>query len=371
MIDIIKEKFFAAQRPLLFVGNGIKSSGLKKELSEFCLKFKTPCLLTSHAMGALPSEFPFLMGVYGLASRAEVSSRLSAYKPDLIIFLGTKLGEVSTRGWNSLLSDATLKIHIDKNPSVFKKTYQTDLEFEMDLKDLFLAFDSFQALTGNNSNFSKVLNENPNTQIFYPNLENGLHPGTAVQLINDLALENTVFYSDIGACMAWSLKELKLIDKQDFFVPIGLGAMGSGVAGSIGAKLANPHRPVVCLTGDASFLMHGNEIFTLSQLKKNVIYFVFNDGGHGLVYHGMKTLGFNPGSVRFDPPPNLALFAESLGALGVTVSSLEELSSLNLKALHLHPSAVIIDMKIDPSVEAPIMERNRILGFDENKRMSI
>ncbi len=369
MIQKLKEKFLESQRPLVFVGNGIKSSGLKEELADFCIKFQTPCLLTSHAMGALPTDFPFLMGVYGLASKAEVSQRIVEYKPDLLIILGSKLGEVSTRGWNSILNDVPYKIHVDKNPAVFKKTYQTDFELELDLKDFFSMFQELPSESVSNSNLLRIIDEIPLTHSFYQNSSEGLHPGAVVQVINELALNNTIFYSDIGACMAWSLKELLVKETQDFFVPIGLGAMGSGVAGSIGAKLANPNRPVVCLTGDASFLMHGNEIFTLSQLRKNIVYFIFNDGGHGLVYHGMRTLGFNPGSVRFEPQPNFARLAEAMGALGLTVSSIEELASLDMSSLHNHPTAVVVDVKIDARVEAPIMERNRILGFDENKRM--
>lgn len=360
-----------SKRPLVFAGNGIKSSGLTSELSDFCEKFKIPCLLTSHAMGTLPYDFPWLMGVYGLASRAEVTSRFLAYNPDVLIVLGTKLGEVSTRGWSPILSEVPFKIHIDKNPAVFKQTYQTDLEIELDLKDFFSIFKNLTSAQSENLIFEKCKTDHPRIQVTHSRSKDLLHPGTAVQLLNEITLTNTLFFSDIGACMAWCLKELEIKTGQNFYVPIGLGAMGSGVAGSIGAKLANEKRPVVCLTGDASFLMHGNEIFTLSQIRKNVIYFVFNDGGHGLVYHGMKTLGFNPGGVRFNPQPDLIQFAESLGGIGLSVSSAEELLSLNLATLSQHPGAVVIDMKIDPSIEAPIMERNRILGFDENKRKQL
>ena len=62
--------------------------------------------------------------------------------------------------------------------------------------------------------------------------------------------------------------------------------MGSGIGSAIGSKLAEPERPVVCITGDGCFFMHGMEILTAKEKGLPILFVVMNNARLGMVYHG-------------------------------------------------------------------------------------
>ena len=62
--------------------------------------------------------------------------------------------------------------------------------------------------------------------------------------------------------------------------------MGSGIGSAIGSKLAEPDRPVVCITGDGCFFMHGMEILTAKEYNLPILFVVMNNARLGMVYHG-------------------------------------------------------------------------------------
>ena len=69
--------------------------------------------------------------------------------------------------------------------------------------------------------------------------------------------------------MTYSIQNLLIREQQQFDININFGGMGSGIAGSLGAKLAEPERPVLCITGDGCFFMHGLEVMTAKEWLAN------------------------------------------------------------------------------------------------------
>jgi acetolactate synthase-1/2/3 large subunit len=88
--------------------------------------------------------------------------------------------------------------------------------------------------------------------------------------------------------------------------------MGFGIPAAIGAKLARPDAPVVCVTGDGGLLMSGFEILTAVREQISVVFVVFNDGHLGLIRHGQRKRYGREECVKLRVP-NLELLAESYG----------------------------------------------------------
>lgn len=193
------------------------------------------------------------------------------------------------------------------------------------------------------------------------------HPVALIQALDFWLPDNVVLFSDIGNTMAWVLHHLRIREGQNFYLPLGFGAMGSGLCGAIGAKSANPDRPVICLTGDCTALMHGTELFTALNAGLAIKIIVLNDGGHGMVDHGNRIIGFPDGNVRFEQPVDFKRFAESLGVCGYYAANLHEFLRLPLEEIFASPNAALIDIQVDRSVVPPIQSRSRVLGQADKK----
>ena len=91
------------------------------------------------------------------------------------------------------------------------------------------------------------------------------------------SLTDARFITDIGEHMLFCLHYLRARAPGDFHIQLGLGSMGSGIAGATGLALASPSRPVVCVCGDGGMHMAGMEVLTSKQLGLPIVYAVFND----------------------------------------------------------------------------------------------
>jgi hypothetical protein len=127
---------------------------------------------------------------------------------------------------------------------------------------------------------------------------------------------DTILFVDIGNVMAWALHYYTVREPGGFFINMGFGSMGHGVAAAIGGKLAAPDRPVVALTGDAAFAMNGLEVHTAVENDVPVVWVVLNNGGHGMVHLG-ETQQFQGrfNTSLFRRKLNVAQIADAVGAL--------------------------------------------------------
>ena len=84
--------------------------------------------------------------------------------------------------------------------------------------------------------------------------------------------------------MAYVIHNMKVLDYSTFDINVHFGAMGSGIASAIGLKLAKPERPVVSITGDGCFFMHGMEILTAKEYNLPILFVVMNNArlGNGI-----------------------------------------------------------------------------------------
>ena len=119
--------------------------------------------------------------------------------------------------------------------------------------------------------------------------------------------------------------------------------MGISIPGSIGAKLARPHDPVICITGDGGALMNFAEIETAKRLGLSFIIIVLNDSKLKLeVQQMMKLFGESYG-VTFQNPDFVQL-AESFGIKGTKASNLDEFETVLKEALQTLDEMVLIEV---------------------------
>jgi acetolactate synthase-1/2/3 large subunit len=144
--------------------------------------------------------------------------------------------------------------------------------------------------------------------------------------------------------------------------------MGWAVAGAIGAKLARPRRPVVCVSGDGAFLMSAMELSTAVNYDIDVIWIVLNDARLGIIYDLQKALyGGRVAGTTFRNP-DLPAFAESLGMRGRTIADPGALSGALREAVAAG-GAHLFDVRFDvdeiPAVRPRSLMITRHMGLPD------
>ena len=346
--DAIKEAarlLIGAKRPAILAGNGVNLCGAQEELRRLSERLSIPVATSPKAKGAFPENHILSLGVFGFGSTPHAEQYLLSGEVDVLLAVGTSLGEPTTCGWDARLEPSRALIQIDIDPREIGKNYpathgilgnarvalheliyQVDRDLRwLEKKDDFASvrIKEFKASTPRFADPEKMRSE-----------EMPLKPQRAIQEMRDTLPGDAVLFVDIGTVMFWALHYFPVYEPDTFYINMGFGSMGHAVAASIGAKLARPDKPVVALVGDSAFAMNGMEVHTAAEIGAPVIWVVFNNGGHGMVYHGERLQfegKFTTGIFR--NRLNAAELGRSLGAEAFEVSRPGELSSCLKAAL--------------------------------------
>jgi acetolactate synthase-1/2/3 large subunit len=368
---LLLDRFLSASRPVLFAGNGVKSSGLVALLARAAHHQQLPVITTTHGRGAIPEDHACFSGTFGFASDGSGRSFLERTDPNAILFLGTGLGEMSSGGWSALLGRPELKLHVDVDRSKFNRAYSVQGTIERDLRCV------LEYLVASAPREPAAEAPSPRPSGVVPRLVTGrrgagtaelVHPRRLFQKVSREAPATATFFADIGNTLAWAFNQMPLGHAQQLFAPLGLASMGSGLGAALGAATHASDRTVVCVVGDGAALMQGNELKTAAEYDIPVKVVVLNDGGHGMVDHGSRLIGLENTRVRFRKRVDFEGWARALGLAAHSVRSSADWEALDLAELLASPEPMVIDVWVDPSVVPPIGDRARVLGQSESTK---
>jgi acetolactate synthase-1/2/3 large subunit len=184
-----------------------------------------------------------------------------------------------------------------------------------------------------------------------------LHPREVVETIDQVLPANTRFYLDIGAVTSWVVHFGRRDLPGTFFTDTVAGAMDYAIPAAIGGKLAAPDVSVCAVVGDGGALMGSIlEVFSAVEHEVPLAVVVFNDGGWGMLEHGIVSspLRASPRpSFRFRCRANFARLARALNADGLRAATLPELRK-GLERCILPRRAIVLDVIVDPRAAPPI-----------------
>ena len=326
---------------------------------------------------------------------------------DTVVAVGTSLGEWSSNGWderailnNRLIHIEPLQSNLTRSPMarlhvrgrvlpVFEALAARldDAEAELDPK----AIADELALSGV-VNFARsgqlpTLPDGPQQNWTDPGQAGRVKPQWLMTQLTSLLPRNTRYLADAGNSMAWAIHYLHPFDRRIierrhsnrtkvwkersdkgrrntaaglFQAPIEFASMGWAIGASVGAALACPNQPVVCITGDGSMLMSGQEITVALQHKLPIIYIVLNDSSLGMVKHGQRMVGAEQGGHEL-PAVNFCDLALAMGVPAYRVASPEDLHHLPFDKFCQNAGPTLLDVLIDPDEEPPIGLRVKVL----------
>jgi acetolactate synthase I/II/III large subunit len=189
------------------------------------------------------------------------------------------------------------------------------------------------------------------------------------RLMRELTLlfpPSTRFFADTGNSMAWAIHYLHPFDRRMagqregksgvFRSCLEFASMGWAIGAAIGAALGAPDNPVVCITGDGSLLMSGQEITVALQERLPVIFVILNDAALGMVKHGQRLAQAEPiGFVL--PEIDYCAYATAMGIAAHTIRSPQDLLDLNIKQIIQRRGPTLLDVHVDPEEVPPMQTR--------------
>ena len=187
-----------------------------------------------------------------------------------------------------------------------------------------------------------------------------INPATVMRMLSELLPEDTRLLVDSGNSYSWSTHYYLPKQINRYRVAMGLASMGWAIGAIIGTQAAVPDSPVMCISGDGSFLMSGQEITVAIQHGWPTVFMVLNDSALGMVKHGQRMSGAQPVGFTL-PPVDFAKMGEAMGAFGMKVNTVEELGSLDFSEIFSRNRPTLIDVRIDPEAVPPIGLRVSVL----------
>jgi acetolactate synthase-1/2/3 large subunit len=181
---------------------------------------------------------------------------------------------------------------------------------------------------------------------------------------------NTCFLADTGNSVAWAIHYLHPSDRRlagqrpwhagTFHIALEFGSMGWAIGAAIGTALGFLGNPVVCITGDGSLLMSGQEITVAVQEKLPVIFVILNDAALGMVKHGQRLAGAE--LIGFElPEVDYCAYAKAMGAAGYIIRSPQDLLDLDVGEICKRGGPTLLDVRIDREEIPPMRSRIRAL----------
>lgn len=365
------KELLGAKKPAILAGNGINLAGAHEELRRLAEKLGIPVATSPKAKGSFPENHALSLGVFGFGASLHAEKYLLSEGVDVLLAVGTSLGEPTTCGWDSRLQPSKALIQIDIDPQEISKNYPAAFGIAGDanaaLKELNFQLDRDLRWTQKNDlqadrvrNF-KDLNPRHITPEKMESKELPLKPQRVIREMQEALSDDTLLFVDAGTSVFWAFHYFSSNRPGNFYVNTGFFSMGHGTAACIGGKLAAPRRPVVALVGDAAFAMNGMEVHTAVEMGLPVVWVVLNNGGHGMIYHGERLqFGGKFTTSVFEKRLNIAEIAKGLGAQSFHAKAPGEVERFLSEAIKSGKPSVI-EVDTDLRETPPIGHRINVL----------
>jgi len=343
-----------AERPVVLVGGGVLWSGATKEVLELAERLNAPIVSTLPGKAAIPHNHPLYMGPAGMHGRAEADAALA--NADVIIAVGTRF---SDRTWGrfkelqEMVKSGDVKlIHIDVDKSEIGKNVKPTLGIVADareaLKEILRLLPKAAMRNGKflewlytiRRRYEEAMERRASEFKFFA-------PWKVLKTVRRATPPNTITVTGVGGHQMWAEIWLDVYEPGTFITSAGLGTMGFGIPASLGAKLAERTRPVVCIDGDGSFQMTFNNLALVREYDLPFVEIIFNNTSLQLVKQWQIYLyGNRQVATRFARNPDFVKMAEAYNIEGIRPSSYEELEKAVSWAVR-NNEPLIIDVTID------------------------
>ena len=346
-----------AKRPIIVAGGGVTASDARAELVALAEKLSIPVATSLNAKAMFPGDHPLAVGVPGSYSRA--CANQAVCEADLVFFIGSHTGGQVTNGYK-IPPQGTPIIQLDINPDELGRNYPIALGMQGDVRNslrrMIAAAEAAEPRTewvGRVQALVKNWKENVSEKVNSERLP--MLPERLCRELTDYLPSDAILVSDTGHSGIWTGTMIDFKHPDQVFIRCS-GSLGWGLPAAMGAKCAQPDRPVLCFTGDGGIWYHMSELDTAMKSGINAVILVNNNHSLNQEQGGVESVygGRTPGSdeLWLFPDADFAKMAESMGCFGITVNKPSELAGALDQAFASGKPAVV-DVKTHVEGIAP------------------
>ena len=348
-----------AERPLMVLGGSGWDAESVHDIRLFAEQQDIPVAASFRCQDLFDNRHPNYVGDLGFAASAPL---LSAVKEaDLLLVVGSRMGEVSTGGYAALeipVPKQTL-IHIHQGIEELGRVYQPALAINSSMSTFAKSASKLPAVApARNREWTRTLNSH-----YQQNLERSPSPGDVqmadiIAWLNRRLPDDAILTNGAGNYAVWLQRFYQFRQYRTQLGPTN-GSMGYGVPAAVAAKLTCPERVVVSFSGDGCFLMNGQEIATAAQYGANVIFVVINNGMYGTIrMHQERNYPGRVSGTDLHNPDFVAL-AQAYGLHGELVTVTAGFEPAFERCLAMSRPC-LIEVRVDPEALTPRLSLSQI-----------
>ena len=349
-----------AERPLFLAGGGVNIAHANREFTELVNKTNVPVVTTVMGRGAIPTNHPLYVGNLGM--HGAYACNMAVNECDLLFSIGTRFNDRITGKLHSFAPHAQI-VHIDIDTAAISKNVQVDVPIVADAKEAITKMLEYVT----ECNTKKWLDEVGEWKMEHPltmKQKPIMTPQDVIETINRV-FDEAIVVTDVGQHQMFTAQFIEITEKKKLLMSGGLGTMGYGLPGAIGAKIGNPDTPVISISGDGGMQMNIQELATAVLEELPIISCIFNNSNLGMVRQWQKLFYGKRYSMTClrsgaacrgkcgevpcpEYTPDFIKLAESYGAKGIRVTKKEEIEPAFREAMKSKKTPVIIEFEIDP-----------------------
>jgi acetolactate synthase-1/2/3 large subunit len=364
----------AAERPVIVAGNGAMAPAARQLLRQLSSTLSIPVITTPLGKGAVDELDDLSLGPIG--RNGTYAANRASREADVVLALGTRFDDRTTSSWQPGVTfnmPVTQLIHVDIDPQEIGRNYEPTLGILADTAEFLRGLvhhvadaDPATEAPRHDAWAAQTLEwkREWNAHIAQRQADDSMMPMRADRLVAEIQRglpSDAIVLADVGVHHNWLLQQLVPPPNGRFLQAWGFAAMGFGVGGVLGAKLAAPSQPALTVCGDGGFLMHANAVATAVEYDLPAVWLVWNNSGYGSI-RGQQATFFGADreiATRFRMEATGELYstdisgiARAMGADGQRIDRPQDVAPA-LEAAFASGRPTVLDVRVDATVGAP------------------
>ncbi len=345
----------SAKRPVFYCGGGVVNSGPAAcaALAELVRDTGYPITLTLQGLGAFPASDKQFLGMLGMHGTYEAN--LAMHGCDVMVAIGARFDDRVTGRIDGFAPNAQI-VHVDVDAASINKNVRADVAIVGDagsvIADMHAAWRARDARPDAEALtlwWRQIDTWRARKCLAYGQSDTIIKPQYAIERLYQLTRDRETFITtEVGQHQMWAAQHFHFDRPLHWMTSGGLGTMGYGFPAALGVQIAHPESLVVCIAGEASFMMNMQEIATAVQYGLAAKVFILNNSYMGMVRQWQELLhGSRYSESRTEALPDIVKLADAFGCTGLVVDKPADLDA-TIRRMIDTPGPVLVDVRVDP-----------------------
>jgi acetolactate synthase I/II/III large subunit len=327
-----------AQRPVIWLGHGIRLAGAVDLVEPFINFLHCPVLISWAGMDIISSDHSLVFGRAGVYGQRAANFILQ--NCDFLLAVGTRLA-IPQIGYdlNEFIRTAKLALVDIDLTELNKYGEKISIPIHADAKDFMqtmLAISQSNAISKQKPKLwleqcNNYRNKYPILSHEYLDREGYINSYTFIHKLSDYFTNNQIIVTDMGTALLSTHQILSIKKGQRLITSTGLGEMGYALPAAIGAAFANKNAEIICLNCDGGMMLNLQELQTIVHHSLPIKIFVFNNDGYLMIKHTQKALfsGRYAGTNKKSGVscPDFSAIAEAFGIASFVIRTWEDVET--------------------------------------------